>query len=374
MNRILVIKTAALGDVLRTTSILPGLRARDPQAEIVWVTAVEARDLVAHHPLVDRVETVRLGDADSVRALGVRLAAQRWDLVLSFEEDRLLCGLASSIGGEHLIGGHLDDGGLPTYTPDVEPWFGMGLIARDGRQAADARKRANRRTHPEIFASMLGVQPGRPELPLPAMRCALARTRLAVGGRPRIALNTGAGSRWPTKALPVERVVELVDRLAAVLAAEPTFVLLGGPSERERNALIVAGVRALPTRPRLVDTGCDNELLDFAALIDASDVLVTSDSLGMHIAIARQVPTVAFFAPTSAAEIELFGLGEKIASTAPDYCSYRRDADNSTITAELVADAVVRVLRTVRRPLGDAPPAEPGVVESPLGERPGDAH
>ena len=53
---------------------------------------------------------------------------------------------------------------------------------------------------------------------------------------------------------------------------------------------------------------------------------------------------MAFFAPTSAAEIELYGLGEKVASTAPDYCSYRADADNASITAERLCAAVLRVL------------------------------
>ncbi len=53
---------------------------------------------------------------------------------------------------------------------------------------------------------------------------------------------------------------------------------------------------------------------------------------------------VAFFAPTSAAEIELYGRGAKVASTAPDACSYRPDADNSTVTVERLLDAIARVL------------------------------
>ena len=73
-------------------------------------------------------------------------------------------------------------------------------------------------------------------------------------------------------------------------------------------------------------------------------MFVTSDSLGMHIAIARGIPVVAFFAPTSAAEIDLFGAGEKVISTAPDYCSYRPDADNSTITAGRLGEAVLRLI------------------------------
>ena len=53
---------------------------------------------------------------------------------------------------------------------------------------------------------------------------------------------------------------------------------------------------------------------------------------------------VAFFAPTSAAEIELYGRGRQVASTAPDACSYRPDADTSTLTVERLAEAVMQVL------------------------------
>ena len=61
------------------------------------------------------------------------------------------------------------------------------------------------------------------------------------------------------------------------------------------------------------------------------------------------VRVVAFFAPTSAAEIDLFGRGEKVASTSPDYCSYRREADNSSITTARLLAAVERQLAGVHR-------------------------
>ena len=346
MTSILIVKTAALGDVLRTTSILPGLHARYPAARVTWLTAPGAVDLVAHHPGVAEVRTVETGDTASVAGATAVLATSTWDLVLSFDDEEPLCRLVSAIPARRRSGAFLDADGRRTYSDDVEPWFGMGLLARDGRQAADRRKRENRRTHPEIFATMLGVEPGRPELPLAVERLDRARRRLTAAGAsaPCIGLNTGAGGRWRTKAIPPERCVALVGELAARLRGAPSFVLFGGIEEAERNRAIAAGIAALPSRPKLIDTGVDNDLLDFAALLSCCDLVVTSDSLGMHVAIARRVPLVAFFAPTSAAEIDLFGLGEKVASTAPDSCSYRTDANNDSITVERLADACLRVL------------------------------
>jgi heptosyltransferase-2 len=68
--------------------------------------------------------------------------------------------------------------------------------------------------------------------------------------------------------------------------------------------------------------------------------MVSSDSLAMHLAIAQDIPTVAFFSPTSAAEIDGFGRLVKVASTAGDYCSYAKDADNSSITHERLLSAL----------------------------------
>lgn len=362
MIRCLVIKTGALGDVLRTTSILPGLAEAFPGLALTWVTAPEALDLVVQHPHVERVLTVDPKDAEALQSLGEQLAAEPWDRILSLDDDRSLCALASCVeagqlhsravrlhspagsGVARLSGACLDPSGAPTYTDDFEPWFGMGLLAKDGKEAADARKIANQSSHAEIFAAMLGIRPGRPELPVPGSALAGADRRLGATPRPRIGLNTGAGGRWRTKALPVARVVELVERLDDELEGQCSFVLFGGSNEAGRNAELMRGFAASRVRNEVFDTGTDNGLLDFAALVDRCDVLVTSDSLGMHVAIARDVPVVAFFAPTSAAEIGLFGRGEKVVSESPDYCSYLPDADNSTITAERVAAATLRVL------------------------------
>ena len=57
MTAILVIKTGALGDVLRTTAILPGLQQRFPDLELTWLTAPAAVPLVERHRLVKRVVT-----------------------------------------------------------------------------------------------------------------------------------------------------------------------------------------------------------------------------------------------------------------------------------------------------------------------------
>lgn len=354
--RLLVLKTGALGDVLRSTSILPGLAKQHPDLEVTWVTAPAAKPLVDQHPLVHRVLCVGPKDATAVADLGQRLAGEgAWDWILSFDDEEPLCRLASSLESARLSGAYLDGAGQRAYTDDVAEWFGMGLLSRDGKEAADARKVANERSHPQIFADMLGIEMGRPALPL-ADRVLARAESFATDSRLRsrglvIGLNTGAGGRWRTKAMDEVQVAELAARIHRDLDGKVTFLLLGGPDEKERNERLADSLEK--GGQAVVHGGCGNSLEDFAGKVSLCDLLIVSDSMALHMALAREVPVVSFFAPTSAAEIELYGLGEKVVSTSPDYCSYRPDADNSSITAERVGEAAMRVLtarKLVRTP------------------------
>lgn len=358
-TRVLVLKTGALGDVLRTTAILPGLAATRPGLDVTWLTARGAEPLVEHHRHVRRVVAVDPKDPASLEAARRALAGTQWGWLISLDDEEPLCRLASAFHaaapGARLSGAYLAADGARAYTDDVAPWFDMGLLSRLGKAAADRLKVLNLRTHPAIYAAMLGIPEGRPELPLDdaaRAHAAAFAVRHGLDGASRvIGFNTGAGGRWTSKGLPVDRVVGLGTALDAELAREdgarPVFVVLGGPAEGERNSAILAGLSARGVRA--VDGGTENGLLEFAALLERLDLLVTSDSLALHLGVARDVPTVAFFAPTSAAEIELYGLGEKVASTAADACSYRPDADNSTLTVERLAAAALRTLGRVAR-------------------------
>jgi len=349
---IAILKTAALGDVVRTTSILPGLVQRYPGARVLWVTAPGALDLVRTNALLTRVETLSVADPSSVGELAGRLATESFDRVLSFDDEEPVCRLATRLAGgdtEKISGAYFDEArGERRYSNDCAPWFDMGLLSVHGKDEADRRKRANTETHPAIFAAMLGIEKGEPELELTEearafgaafrKRHELARRGLAIG------LNTGSGGRWDSKKLSVECTVEIARRLAGALDRPAVFLLTGGPEEGVRNAAIAAGLEACEPPLHWIDTGTDNSLLEFAALVDGLDLLLTSDSLALHIANARRVPIVAFFAPTPAAEIDLYGRGLAVRSTAPDYASYKRDADTSSLTPERIVDACLQVL------------------------------
>lgn len=347
---LLVIKTGALGDVVRTTAILPGLARKYPGLCVTWLSAHGALELVRGHRLIVRALGVDPRDERSLAAARAELGRTRWERVLSFDDEEELCRLATALGGSgadgRLSGAYLDELGVRCYTPDVAPWFDMGLLSTHGKAEADRKKLVNRDSHPALFARMLGIEMGEPELALPpeALRFGAqfaARHELA-GHGPVIGLNTGSGGRWESKKLSEPRTVELAAALASALGEQATFLLCGGPEEAERNARI--GTALEQRSLRWIDAGTKNNLLEFTALVARCDLLITSDSLALHLALTQRVPILAFFAPTPAHEIELYGRGEAVCSTAPDYASYRTDADTSTLTVERLLPAALRVL------------------------------
>ena len=347
MTDILILKTGALGDVLRTTAIVPGLAVRYPACRITWLTAHAARDLVEPHPGVHAVLAVDPKSSAELAAARAELLGTRWDRLLSLDDEEPLCRLASALDSVQLSGAYLDADGRRAYTDDVAEWFDMGLLSRHGKERADELKIANTRTHPAIYADMFGIEPDRPRLDVPPAALEGARAFAAgrgLGSRPLIGLNTGAGGRWKSKGLLEERVVRLARSVDGAVEGGVDFLLFGGPEERLRNRRLVD---QLEGHVAVHDAGTDNGLLDFAARVGLADLLVTSDSLALHVGICMGVRIVAFFAPTSAAEVDLFGLGEKIRSTTADYASYRPDADNGTISVERLRAACLRQLNVL---------------------------
>jgi heptosyltransferase-2 len=173
-----------------------------------------------------------------------------------------------------------------------------------------------------------------------------ARQQLAGLGvditKPLVGLNTGAGGRWELKQWREDGYRELMARLGRGIGAQ--FLLLGGPSEEQRNARLIDGSGAA-----VFDPGCRNPVRHFAALVGHCDVIVTGDTLAMHIALALGVRTVVLFGPTSAPEIELYGLGEKVLPDMSCLGCYKNSCDfvpncMDLISVDMVAAAVDRQL------------------------------
>ena len=332
-QRLLLIKVAALGDVLRTTAILQALRRRYAGAHLTWITNRAAMPVLEHNPLVDRV----LATDECLPFV----LAERFDVGLCLDSEAEPAALHRLANCGSRFGFIADDGGrVVPASAAADLWWRMGLD--------DALKKSNRRTHADLMLEVCGLAGEPTERPILRLMDAerawgsgfiSART---VAGRVRVGINTGGGSRWQYKKWTPEGYGALA-RMLGELHPDVSVYLLGGPEERDLNRSLAAGL------PGVEDVGCDHSIREFAAIIDALDVIVTSDSLALHIATALGKSVITLVGPTSPWELDVYGQGAILSGTCEEIGCYRHRCDKAvtcmgTLDPAVVLAAVSRVL------------------------------
>lgn len=309
-SRLLIVKSAALGDVLRTTALLPVL-ARRHRGGVWWLTAPAAAPLLSGNPRLRGVLTLSGGRLEG------KVPARGFDRVLSLEEDEGFAAAARDLCRGELVGIYRGSDGL-SYTASSARYYDMSLLNRDpdgGLREANALKSANRLTYAGLWSAVLGLHGNhRPQLVLTDADRRPARAWLSRRGLKKapIGLNAGAGARWPSKQVGFEQACALARSLGRL--GRPV-VLLGGQDERERNRKIAAATEALqaPLSPLRV----------FAGFVERCAAVVTTDSLTLHVATALGRPAVVLVGPTSFSELDVYGRGEKLRPAGGCACFYR---------------------------------------------------
>ena len=186
-HKVLVVKLAATGDVLRTTSFLHAVHVTWPQAKVTWVTKPAAAGLFRGNAMVD--EVLATDDMATV----ARLQTESFDAVLCPDADPDAVAIASMARAKERRGFRRDEqGGVVPLGEGARHWLEMGL--------SDARKRANTETYQTLVARVLGFDPAlvrEPVLePSGADRKMAAEVIAATGfSGTLVGLNTGAGGR-----------------------------------------------------------------------------------------------------------------------------------------------------------------------------------
>ncbi len=340
VESILIIKTAAMGDVLRTTTLLPALKRAYPNTRITWVTDASALPLLQHNPSIHRLLPLTAEIAEALRH-------ETFDLLLNFEKDPVPLALAGQVPARCHRGFAPTLWNTPTVFNEASQ-YALILGICD-----ELKFRQNAKTYPQIIAEMAELPYERDGYELFLSESALQRREELLGTfvsapRPWIGLNTGCGSVFRTKLWPTEHWIGLISELRSLVPGA-SLLLLGGPAEKDMNAQILAA------HPDVIDTGCDNTLEEFLGVVDACDLVISSDSLAMHVAIALKKLVVALFGSTSATEVDLYERGEKIVTDFDCSPCYLKTCDKAptcmqAMLPRTVAEAVVRVLKRYEQP------------------------
>ncbi len=320
-ERIIVVHLEALGAVLRATSILAGIKRKYPNSQITWVTQAPAQALLMNLVEIDRVLTASSDDLLLLNSL-------KFDFGFCLDKSLKAAGVLANTKVNNIKGFVANEIGaiIPANSEAVELWE-LGL--------SDHKKFfVNKKPETQLLIESLNLGAYRQdnyrvELSPSEKKVASGRRSCwANKGEVIVGLNTGCSPTIPYKKLSQQYHRELIIRLEKIKSIK--IVLLGGPEDTERNSIIAKDFDNVIISPT------EKGLRDGFASVEACDLVVSGDSLGMHMAIGLKKYVIAWFGPTCAHEIELYGRGERVLSHANCSPCWRRSCQKTVMCYDLV--------------------------------------
>jgi len=313
---ILIIKKDAAGDVLRTTAILEPLKRKVPDHRIIWLTAETNKDVLSGNPYIDEIWTPSFETLQAISFFTFNTVIN-----LDLSPDCLIT--AATAKADKFYGfKYKKDGSVYCSNRSAEEWF---LISHN-----DGLKKANRKTYQQ-FITEIAELPCYGEIIVPLQKPSIEKANTFakkhhLAGKKVIGIHTGSGSKWPTKRWLARNIIRLIKMLAE---KKYPVLLFGGMEEKDIMEKIIKNVRG-----HLANTGYNNTIPDFFALLDLCDVVITADTLALHIATGLKKKVVALFGPTSPYEIADYGRVEKVITPLDCFCCYKRECNKKPFCME----------------------------------------
>ena len=320
-SQILLIHLGALGAVVRSTALLQPILQKYPNSQITWVTQSPAHHLLKKHPSLYRV--LSLSEADLLH-----ISTLEFDVAFVVDKSPEAMGVLKRTYARKVYGFISNAQGvvIPATGSAEELWH-IGL-------SDELKFKINKKTEIQLTQEALELSPKAGDYELPLFdsekdvqyerydKWSQARQKIIVG------LNTGCAATISAKKLSIQSHRELIRKLSK----NPLYqiVLLGGPEDTERNKQIAEGFRNVIQSPTTLG------LRDGLISVAACDVVITGDSLGMHMAISQKKYVIAWFGPTCAHEIELYGRGVKIQSQVNCGPCWKRSCHKPAMCYDLV--------------------------------------
>ncbi len=308
MSKVLIIKigwvevldnrvedSISLGDVFRCTTILHLYKDDD----VTWVTDQSAIPLLRNIKYIKRLLPYNLNTV-------LQLQYEYFDLLINLEKVPGVCALADKINAWRKHGFRLNP-----ITGEVEAYQGAQNVLQLSRKQKLKREAQN--NFQEFLFELVGEKWNGEEYIL--------------GYNPKsnevfdIGLNHAIGAKWPTKQWGEERWKNIEKLL--------------------KNKYTISWQKGLKNIEEYIDW------------INSCRLIITNDSLGLHLALALNKKVVAIFGPTPSNEIYMYNRGVKIVpqlnrSCIPcmsPFCKYRKRCIEY-ITPEMVLESVEKLFNS----------------------------
>ncbi len=270
-KKILIIRFSSIGDIIITTPILRSLREKFPDATIDYLTKIDFAQLLTNNPDLDNLIGYDKAKCD-VKSLKKELKAKEYDLVVDLHNSLRSRYLRFNLATTVLV-----------YS---KPYFRRWLLVRFGINFLKNAKSIYSRYY-EVCKKLNLVEHKSYFVHFTPKEAKSISDYTA--GKPPILISLSAAHF--TKKWALGKFAEVVSTLQ-----DENLVVLGGAKEKKDVEELK---RLLPRESKFVDLCGKLDLLQTAALMKESKLLLCHDSGLLHLAQSQNLPCVAIFGCTT---------------------------------------------------------------------------
>lgn len=279
MNKILIVRLGALGDLIHALPVAAALRRAFSHARIDWLVDVRHRELLDLVPVIDRRIAVNTSSAGSLLAAIREMRRSRYDFALDLQGLLKSAVLARASGALGVIGFP-----RPLLREEMAALFYTETAGLDATHVI--RKNLS-------MLKGLGIDVARIEFPLESRTpeiATAARRSLGLGDSDPFAI-INPGAAWPNKRWPPVYFGEVAAGLAKRHGLRS--IVSWGPGEKElANTVVAASHDSAVVSP-------GTTLGELVALAREAAVMVSGDTGPIHVAGAVGTPLVGIYGPTN---------------------------------------------------------------------------
>ncbi|MFC1704838.1 lipopolysaccharide heptosyltransferase II [Nanoarchaeota archaeon] len=288
VRNILIIRSAAIGDVLMSTPLVSTVRKLYPRAKISYLVGDWSKQVLANNPDINEAISFKDGiiskkEIFAVASLIKRIKRKKFDLAIVLDKSYLwglfayFCKIHFRVGFDRCGEGFANNLNVKFAGRKYELDYNLDIASILKANTQDRRMKLNLTKKDIQFANNF-------------IKNNKLKGRTLVGLAPGGARNPGqelALKRWPK-----DKYVDLVNELSK--RKNTKIILFGGKWDKEINNYVIKN-----THNGVIDTAGKITIQQSAALVGKCKCFVTNDSGSMHIAATTNTKVIALFGPTA---------------------------------------------------------------------------